>query len=94
MDEERDLDDVLPPTGIPPSQSQFDRAGGKHKKSYPPFVRRSGRLMQSELVPIMEKAELNAAKKSLEVCTSSEPGLSENSILGTTLVKVMFSSVS
>lgn len=64
----------------------------RRKRKYPSVVRRSGRLMQSESVSIMEKAEHNATRKSLETSTSVDAYISESSVLGTSLVKVIFAS--
>jgi len=57
----------------------------------PEVVRRSGRLIATEAFPVMDKAESRAAVKSLEVAYSDTASSSEGtSILGSTLVKVMF----
>ena len=89
---ERILGDIIPLAIMASTSAEeptFDKVVGsrQRKKKYPSAVRCSGRLMQSDSVSIMEKAEYNAARKSLEATSSVDPGMSNSLILGTTLVK-------
>ena len=89
------VEDALPLAVIPALESFYRVVGDKIRKkhqSMPDMVRRSVRLMANETVPAMEKAESRAAMKNLETkSSSSSEGKSD---LGSTLVKVLFSSYS